>query len=786
MTALTPVQFGFRMVSRNAIAWHVHDVVVHEGISKPYTADVRVVIDASTDVDGSADQPNAAAWLGESCIVWWTRGAFKRQVCGIVLGVEDVGVAAGQRLYAIRMGPALALLAQQQQCRIFQDMTVVQIITQVVQRVFMPLQRTMRILLDRTPQPRVYCVQFDESDLAFVQRLLAQEGIAYYFSHGCERDVEEWTLVDDNRMFADPQHAFSGSIPLAHHDTSACQVEPIVELTRRDHASIAHAASDVFVWSDPHGTPRAEARTRAVSSNIPERIAFSGTDRYALGHYDDATIPLGATPPTLRAAVCGAQNRRDAQCMGAATLQGQSWVTGFMAGALATLDTGGSEHMPWLLTDVVHSGSNAGNHLVTAQTPWQGSVPHVHHDGGYANSFVAQPAQQPFRSALDDVHAPMMGPQTAIVVGPEDQQIYTDTFGRIKVRFSWDRGQDEGAERSADEDNTCWLRVVQPWAGAGFGGVFIPRIGMEVLVQFLGGHPDHPVVAGCLYNGANGVPYALPDNACISGFRSESVPPTTSLGYNELCFDDRAAHEEVRVHAARQLTVDVEQDRVLTVKGHDHQHIARGRVCRVDVNHAMMVGGAEEYVVGGAQAVVVGALQSITIGGEQSVQIGMQQRIAIMGEKRETIASHCQQQIGADGTVVMGGHGVLRIGGDHTMQNNGNMQWRIGKDRHDTVGGAYACEVSGGYDVRIAGEARHTTEKTVTYDMQQDCQQHVAQSYVLHANAITLRAQESIVLQAGDAQFTLHKDGRVQLQGTDIHLQAAGNAIIQGGKVAVN
>jgi len=177
------------------------------------------------------------------------------------------------------------------------------------------------------------------------------------------------------------------------------------------------------------------------------------------------------------------------------------------------------------------------------------------------------------------------GPETAIVVGPRGQEIHTDKYGRVRIQFHWDR------DGESNESSTCWVRVGQMWAGPNWGSIYIPRIGQEVVVQFLGGDPDRPIITGTVYNADNMPPYTLPENATQSGIKSRSTPKGTSSNFNELRFEDKKGAEEVFIQAEKNKTVKVKHNRSATIGADDSIAVGGDRSVTVKGNLSVTVQG---------------------------------------------------------------------------------------------------------------------------------------------------------------------------------------------------
>ncbi|MEM1033816.1 MAG: type VI secretion system tip protein TssI/VgrG, partial [Myxococcota bacterium] len=266
-------------------------------------------------------------------------------------------------------------------------------------------------------------------------------------------------------------------------------------------------------------------------------------------------------------------------------------------------------------------------------------------------------------------HPHRSGPETATVVGAEGEAISTDDQGRIRVQFHWDL-----AERPPDR-RSCWIRVAQPWAGTHFGAQFIPRVGDEVVVSFLGGDPDRPLCTGSVYNGTHPTPFDLPDAKATSGFRTQSTPG--GEGYNELSFDDAAGEERVYLHAERDLVADVGRNHHVTVTGtqtlvaHGHQALV------ATLGQSMQVGGAQVVnVLGDHQVSAAGSsLQSVT--GDAEVTVGRRRNVVVEGHDRVEVKGAAQAVYGDDHTVRVAGHQTTIVGAhdarrSHTLHVEGS------------------------------------------------------------------------------------------------------------------
>jgi type VI secretion system secreted protein VgrG len=260
-------------------------------------------------------------------------------------------------------------------------------------------------------------------------------------------------------------------------------------------------------------------------------------------------------------------------------------------------------------------------------------------------------SRQPFRCEETTEKPVIHGPQTAIVVGKKGEEIWTDEHGRVKVQFHWDR---EGKE---DEKSSCWIRVAQIWAGKGWGGIALPRIGQEVIVEFLGGDPDRPIVTGRVYNGDNKVPYALSDNQTQSGIKSRSTKKGSAKNFNELRFEDKKGVEEIFIQAERDQNILIKNNHMETVRNTSDHSVQAGR--------RTTIGAADHYHVKADRNEKVDGKQSLTVDGDQHEKVGSNHaleagnEIHLKGGMKVIIEAGMQLSLkGAGGFIDIGPAGV--------------------------------------------------------------------------------------------------------------------------------
>jgi type VI secretion system secreted protein VgrG len=287
-------------------------------------------------------------------------------------------------------------------------------------------------------------------------------------------------------------------------------------------------------------------------------------------------------------------------------ITGESDVRAFVSGYKFTLKgyERRDQNAPYILTAVSHAGEEGGFYSGAGSET----------EATYSNTFTAMPATVKFRPPRLTPKRLVYGTQTAVVVGPSGEEIYTDKYGRVKVQFHWDR------RGTMDEKSSCWVRVSQPWAGKGWGAVWLPRIGQEVIVDFLEGDPDRPIITGRVYNAQQMPPYALPDEMTKSTFKSYSSKG--GGGFNELRFEDKKGSEEVFLHAEKDLELRVKNDLHETVVNERHLTVQSNMLEQIDGDHSFAVKGDQNQKVDGTVSLKAGQDLQMKVGNNCALDSG--------------------------------------------------------------------------------------------------------------------------------------------------------------------
>jgi len=520
--------------------------------------------------------------------------------------------------YTATMVPWSWLLGKTEDSRIFQEASVPDIITKILGEKGL---LDFEFRLKKSYSPRIYCVQYRETDLDFISRILEEEGIYHFFEHNAK--MHKLIFADDP----------------VEHQPCPHQKEAVYQQTVGGWLD-----DDVITELDMHQEIRAgkytlkdynfEIPTTDLMVSVDAQVDLDAGEREVYlypGEYGKRDE--GDRLANLRMAAEETQITR---------IHGSSDCRGFTCGFRFLLLDHYREDMSdknYVLTRVEHKANQS---VGTA-----GLIAAEASDQLYANSFDCIPHDVPYVPPRITPKPVVEGVQTAIVVGPNEEEIYTDEHGRVKIQFHWDR------EGSWDEESSCWVRVSQLWAGNNWGAIYIPRVGQEVVVSFIEGDPDQPLITGRVYHGINKHPYPLPAEKTKSTIKSNSSPG--GGGSNELRFEDKAGDEEVYLHAQRDWTIAVEYDK--------NQTTGNNETAKVEVNRSRTVGSDETIMIGANQIKNVGSDETLTIGSNRTKTVGADETGSIGGNSFETIGGNCTQSVSGKQLVSVGGNAQYEVAG---------------------------------------------------------------------------------------------------------------------------
>ncbi|MBW8455659.1 MAG: type VI secretion system tip protein VgrG [Pseudomonas sp.] len=549
---------------------------------------------------------------------------------------------SGKRLthYRLTLVPQLAYLAHRTNQRIFQHLTVPQIIAQVLEEHGIQADAYRFGLGPVVYPPREYCVQYDESDLHFIQRLCEEEGIHYHFEHSTRGHV---------LVFGDDQTSFARlGQPTAYlQDNGMTSDEPVI---KRFAVRVATRTSRVsrrdYDFEQPRLLMEAAHRGEPAANAMPQPDL---EDYDYPGRFAARARGKHLSQRALE------RHRHDYRLA-----EGNSDQPRLVSGHLLEI----SDHPRrewndlWLLTEVLHEGKQP-------QVLEESVTSHVDTgDGftqGYRNHFTATPWDIPFRPALNHPKPKVLGSQTAVVTGPAGEEIHCDQYGRVRVQFHWDR------EGQADDKTSCWLRVSSIWAGGRYGGIAIPRVGMEVLVTFLEGDPDQPLVTGCLYHKEHQVPYDLPANKTRTVFKTLSSPG--GGGYNELRIEDRKGAEQIYLHAQRDWDENIEHDQKIRVGHERHDTVEANSYSEFKAEEHLIVAGDRKVEVKPDDHLTVGQTQHIKLGTAQLTKAGRE--IHLKAGQKMVIEAGVELTLKAGGSFIKLDPGGITVSGPLARINAG-------------------------------------------------------------------------------------------------------------------
>ena len=611
--------------------------------------------EVTLDVAHRAVDVDPAALLGTRLRVVFSRGDVSRAWWCTVRRVEHAGFEDRQRLARVHCAPAFWSLTQRRDLRVFQDMTAVEVTLAVLREAGFAEER-VAVRLTTTPPSRSYCVQHRESDLDFVSRLLAEEGATWMIEQGSDGEV--MALVDHPSGWGTVATYEGAPVTLAGPDGGAQRTETVRSFEA--HRELRPTSVTLRDYDD---TRPAHDLTRRASGGEPgERAVYDHPARYTFTRWDEGASAWGGDSGDRAARV--AWEREVTASEGA---EGAGNVTGFMPGLRFVVQG--------------YEGPRAGEKWVLTRVRHEAHAPEVlardaRRDEGrdrYRNRFACAPADAPWRPELPP-RPRVQGLQTAVVVGPEGEEIYTDAHGRVKVQFHWDR---RGAR---DARSSCWIRVAQSLAGEHFGALHIPRVGMEVLVDFIDGDPDRPVVVGAVYNRLNPPPESLPEHRTRTTLRTRSTPG--GEGYNELRFEDRAGAEEVHLRAQRDLDENVLRE------------------------HRVSVGADERVSVGHDQSTAVSRDRSVTVGRDETHTVGHDARLTVVNDRTVRVGHNEVVQVANDQTIEV--VGCLNASASNVVVSAGTTM------AFGTPSEAMAVHVHGGRVTEVRGGDRATIDQRVT------------------------------------------------------------------------
>lgn len=560
----------------------------------------------------------------------------KRYISGYVNRINQTSQGTDLTNYQLRIVPWLWFLTQRANCRIFQDNTVPEIIQQIFDdRGYSGLYT---LALDGSYQKREYCVQYRETDFNFVSRLMEKEGICYFFKHG---DGENTLILGDSAAAHKPIVPAGDVAYYLAHDTVK-RHEGVVNFSFQQSVRPTAITLQDFNFK----TPSTDLEVNNQKTDDRELYDYPG-------EYPERSI--GDTYAKIRL-----EEERSIHKV----YSGETTSRRLAAGSTfkMTDHPRNTYNILYLLTSVSISASQHET------------------DTTFTSYFECIPADTPFRPQMVTHIPAVYGLQTAIVVGPSGEEIWLDPYGRVKVQFHWDR------EGKYDEKSSCWVRVAQNWAGKNWGIVFHPRIGQEVVVQFIEGNVDRPLITGRVYNEEQMPPYELPANSTQSTIKSRSSKGGMPDNFNEIRFEDKKGEEHLLIHAEKDQMIEVENDETHWV-GHDRNKT-------IDNNETTLVKGNRTETVEKNETITINQNRDETVQKNESVQVNE--------NRSHTIAKKDTLDIGKEWMVNVGEKIIIQCGKSSiSMKKDGTIQI-VGKDIK--VQGSGRIDVKASKDIVMKGK----------------------------------------------------------------------------------
>ncbi|HFQ81465.1 MAG TPA: type VI secretion system tip protein VgrG [Desulfobacterales bacterium] len=532
--------------------------------------------------------------------------------------------------YSATMVPWFWLLTKNLNCRIFQNLST----PDIVKKIFAEQGLTdFKLDLQSKHDPRDYTVQYRESDFDFVSRLLEDEGIYYFFTH--EKDKHIMILTDHPGANAPCPGQESAKFKLSGgeyfgKEDQISSLKMVKEMQANKYSlndyNYETPNTDLVVTSDT---------THVLGAGKREKYDYPGA--YASRNMGDKLATLRMEEEEVRIT----------------TLKGSSDCRAFASGSRFKLENTSRDdwdNKEYLLTRIHHKADQADSYFGASSA---GKEP------SYRNHFVCIPHDVPYRPARRTKRPVVDGVQTAIVVGPAGEEIYTDDYGRVKVQFHWDR------EGKANENSSCWIRVGQTMAGNGWGTMFLPRVGHEVIVEFIEGNPDRPIITGQVYHGINHTPY--PGEKTKSTFKSNSSPD--GFGFNEIRFEDKKDDEQLFIHCEKDQDIRTKNDRREWVGNDSHLIVVQDQLEKTEGDKHLTVAGDHNEKVDGTISLEAGMDMQEKVGMKHALDAG--QEIHLKAGMKVILEANTQISLKVGSNFIDISPAGVSIQGNMVMINSG-------------------------------------------------------------------------------------------------------------------
>jgi type VI secretion system secreted protein VgrG len=650
---------------------------------------------------------------------------------GFVTRFAQTGMHGRYHLYHASVRPWLWFLTRTTNCRIFQELTVPEIIKKVFDQHSIA---DFKQELTATYPKRTYCVQYRESDFNFVSRLMEEEGIYYYF-----KQVEgQHTMVLSDSYSAHSTFPDYEQIPFIPMERTARIEQECVN--DWDFARVVQPGQYVLDDFD-FEKPSVDLEVRAKEQRkyeLSDYEIFDSPGAYLKTKDGDHYVRTRLDELQTQFELAHARSNARGVCVGSLfKLTGQQRT---------------DQNREYLITSANYELEYTEYEAIENQ------------GAQYACNFATLSSRQQFRPQRLTPRPFVQGPQTAIVVGPAGDEIYTDKYGRVKLLFHWDRD----GQQKRDENCSCWIRVSHPWAGKGWGSVSIPRIGQEVIVDFLEGDPDQPIITGRVYNAESMPPYGLPAGGVVSGIKSNTHKGS---GYNEISMDDTAGKEKITIHGQYDMNTTVEHDQTTTVHNNrtdvvnvdDSETVGNNQTQKIGVNQKIDIGGSRTETVGTTESITITAHRTEIVNGGETVTVTGGRSHTVNGTQTTTISIAEMHSVGAGRMHNVGAGEVISVGGAQAVN--------VGAVQAISVGGAQVVNVGALQKVNVGGP--HKLSAAVITETSKG-------TFNIKAAATCTIEAPTIVLKAGGSKITMDSGG-ITIKGAKITIKSDGNASMTAG-----
>ena len=688
-------------------------------------------------------------------------GGGKRFISGQVTQFTYIGRDGDFYSYEAVLRPWLWHATRRSDFKIFQFKKV----PDIIQEVLGPYGFSIENKLTGSYRTWDYIVQYGETDFNFVSRLMEMEGAYFYFSHS--QGSHTLVLADDIGSHS-PLPNGPSTIPYYSGDRAAHVHDQdfIDGWSFAEDIASGHFAADDYDFKKP----------KSILDTKQQQPAGHTEDSRELYEWPGGYTEMGDGENYARVRIEQQKAQRE-------TVQGEGNARNLAPGYLFTFSKypRGDQNKDYLIEAAYYRFEENVRRSDGAGGAGNASRGGLDSPTSYRLSISAVPKTTPYRSQRTTPKPHTTGPQTAVITGPAGEEIYTDQYGRVKVQFHWDR------YGSFDENSSCWIRVSQTWAGSNYGSMHIPRIGQEVIVDFLNGDPDYPIITGRVYNAMQMPPWELPANKTQSGIKTRSSKDgTPGAGMksgagdaNAIRFEDRKGAEQLWLHAQKDQLTEVEndeekwvgQDRRKTVDRDEFNTIHRDRTEIVDRNEKITVHGWRTEEVDGDETITIHSTRKEVVDGNEDITIHKNRKERV--DHNETIS------IGDNRTEDVGGNETIGISGTRSVTIGGAKLETVALAKAETIGLAKALTIGLAYQTTVGAAMNTTVVLAQSAQIGTDKSTDVGKSY-------DITAGDQLTITVGKASLVMKKDGTITINGQNIDLVADKHMGLDSKRIDIN